>query len=398
LGSGSRGTDFIAGQSPAITTQPQNQTAFIGQNATFSVAANGPGPLSYRWRFNGTDIPGATSTSLTLSNVHIGNAGSYSVVVFNAAGSAASAIATLTVRQPPAITAQPANQFVRPGINATFSVAATGNGFLRYQWQRDGTNIFGATNNTLVISNAQFASEGIYRVIVTDSIGPAFSNPAQLLIMVDPDFIEHPVSLSVVTGTTFTISATVTNTATLPVGFRLRRNNVNQGATHMTLNSRTAYFTVLAERPFTNYAIVATNAALNSGRLSRSAVITLLDDSDGDGLPDNWESAFPAAGDRNSDADGDGASNWAEYIAGTDPTNALNYLKLELSTGANAAALKFGALSNKTYTVEFTDSLGSNPWVKLIDVSTRATNRVESIPDPNWRPSRFYRLATPRQN
>ena len=389
------GREFIAGQSPAITTQPQNQTVFIGQTATFTIVASGPGPLSYRWRFNGGDIPSANGASLTVTNVQAGNAGNYSVVVFNASGSAASAIATLTVRQPPFITAHPANQFVRLGITATFSAAATGNGFLRYQWQRDGTNIFAATNATLVISNAQFANEGLYRAVVTDSIGPAFSNPAQLLILVDPDFAEHPVSLSVVTGTTFTISATVTNIATLPLGFRLRRNGINQPATHVTLNSRTVYFTILAERPFTNYAVVATNAASSTGKLSRSAIVTLLDDSDGDGLPDVWESAYPSAGDRNGDADGDGASNWAEYIAGTDPTNALSFLKLELST---PSTLKFGALSNKTYTVEFTDNLESNPWTKLIDISTRSTNRVETIVDPNARSSRYYRLATPRKN
>ena len=395
------GSEFVGGQSPSIVAQPQNQTVLVGQSATFSVTANGPGPLSYRWRFNGSDIPGANAASFTINNVNPGQAGSYSVVVFNAAGSVSSAIATLTVRQPPIITAHPAQQFIKPGSNALFSVSATGNGFLRYQWQRDGINIPGATNITLFIPGAQFSSEGIYRVMVTDSVGPAFSNPAQLLILVDPDFIQDPVSLSVVTGMTFTISATVTNTATLPMGYRLRRNNVNQPATHVTLNSRTVFFTILAERPFTNYAIIATNASLGGqgGRLSRPAIITLLNDSDGDGLPDTWESDYgPLAGDRNGDADGDGASNWAEYIAGTDPTNAASYLKLELTAVPNVATLRFPAPSNKTYTVQFTDNLSSNPWVKLIDVPTRATNRIESLSDPNWRPSRFYRLVTPRQN
>jgi hypothetical protein len=62
------------------------------------------------------------------------------------------------------------------------------------------------------------------------------------------------------------------------------------------------------------------------------------------------------------------------------------------------ATLRFPALSNKTYTVEYTDNLGANPWSKFADVSTRGSNRVESVPDPAWRPSRFYRLVTPRQN
>ena len=393
--------DFIGGQSPSIVTQPQSQTVFVGQSATFSVVANSrPGPLTYRWRFNGGDISGANGPTLTINAVTPSQAGNYSVVVFNEAGSVGSAIATLTVRQPPLITSQPAQQFVKPGSNALFTVSATGNGFLHYQWQRESTNILNATNITLLITNAQFVNEGVYRVIVTDSIGPTISSPAQLLILVDPDFVQQPVSLSAVTGTVFTISATVTNTATLPMGFRLRRNNVNQPATHVTLNSRTVFFNILAERPFTNYAIIATNASLGggSGKLSASAIITLLDDSDGDGLPDVWENAYPSAGDRNGDADGDGASNWAEYIAGTDPTNALSYLKVELTTASNLATVRFFALSNKTYTIQFTDSLNTNPWLKFIDLPARVSNRVESVRDPNWRPSRYYRLATPRQN
>jgi hypothetical protein len=393
------GAEFVAGQSPSIDTQPQSQTVLAGQSVTFSVVVSGPGPLSYRWRFNGSDIAGATSPTFSIDNVHRTHAGSYSVVVFNAAGSAASSIATLTVRQPPIITAHPAQQFVRLGVTASFSVSATGNGFLRYQWQRNGTNLLGATNMTLFIPNAQFANEGVYRVIVTDIVGPTISNPAQLLILVDPDFAQHPISLSVVTGTTFTISARVVDTATLPLGYRMRRNFQTLAVPHVVLNSRTIFFTILAERPFTNYTIIATNFTGNTGRQSSPAVITLLNDSDSDGLPDNWETDYgPDAGERDGDADDDGSSNWSEYIAGTDPTNALSYLKLELTTATNLAILRFGALSNKTYTLQYTDNLNLMPWLKLVDVPARASNHVQSVPDPTWRPTRYYRLATPRQN
>src|SRR6185436_19300308 len=76
------GAEFIGGQSPAIVTQPQSQTAFIGQSATFNVSATGPAPLNFQWRFNGDDLSGATSSNLVLNNVQRSHAGDYSVVVF----------------------------------------------------------------------------------------------------------------------------------------------------------------------------------------------------------------------------------------------------------------------------------------------------------------------------
>jgi O-glycosyl hydrolase len=84
----------------SITTQPQNQSVAVGSEATFMVAASGTSPLSYQWRFNGATIAGATNTSLRLANAQPSNAGSYSVVVTNAAGSVTSADALLTVTQP----------------------------------------------------------------------------------------------------------------------------------------------------------------------------------------------------------------------------------------------------------------------------------------------------------
>ena len=57
------------GTPPVITTQPTNQTVAVGGSATFNVTATGSLPLSYQWNFNGTNIVGATNTSLPLTNV-----------------------------------------------------------------------------------------------------------------------------------------------------------------------------------------------------------------------------------------------------------------------------------------------------------------------------------------
>jgi formylmethanofuran dehydrogenase subunit C len=76
---------------PAITTEPQSQTADVGSTVTFPVTATGAPPLSYQWSFDGQALVGATNATLTLTNVTRALAGSYSLVVTNAVGSVTSA-------------------------------------------------------------------------------------------------------------------------------------------------------------------------------------------------------------------------------------------------------------------------------------------------------------------
>jgi hypothetical protein len=81
---------------------PTNQSVTIGSNATFSAAAAGSVPLSYQWRFNGSNILGATSSTLVLTNVQIRQAGFYSVSVTNSTGSVLGSNAQLIVVYPAA--------------------------------------------------------------------------------------------------------------------------------------------------------------------------------------------------------------------------------------------------------------------------------------------------------
>jgi len=80
-----------------ITQQPVNTSGIEGGAAVFTVAATGTAPLSYQWKFHGTNLPGATNTTLTLNNLTLAQAGPYYVTVSNAAGPTNSATATLTV-------------------------------------------------------------------------------------------------------------------------------------------------------------------------------------------------------------------------------------------------------------------------------------------------------------
>ncbi|MBW8865439.1 MAG: hypothetical protein JF609_11080 [Verrucomicrobia bacterium] len=80
---------------PVITSSPANQTVNPGSTATFNVGATGA--MGYQWMFNGTNIVGATSTTLQVTNAQGTNCGYYSVIVQNAAGCVPSAMAYLFI-------------------------------------------------------------------------------------------------------------------------------------------------------------------------------------------------------------------------------------------------------------------------------------------------------------
>jgi hypothetical protein len=100
---------------PAITSQPVPSSVLAGQNASFAVTATGDQPLSFQWwkgnvpLSNGGSVSGATSNVLTLTGVQTVDAGNYSVVVTNVAGSTNSAPTALGVSAPPALSSGQAN-------------------------------------------------------------------------------------------------------------------------------------------------------------------------------------------------------------------------------------------------------------------------------------------------
>jgi hypothetical protein len=88
---------------PNLTMQPQSRAVIIGSNVTFTAWGTGSKPFHYRWRFNGTNLPGATSPNLVLANVQLAHEGPYSVVVSNISGVVTSVIAVLDVLAPPSL-------------------------------------------------------------------------------------------------------------------------------------------------------------------------------------------------------------------------------------------------------------------------------------------------------
>ena len=82
---------------PSITTPAVGATAVMGGTVTFSVVVSGTQPLFFQWQHDNTNLAGASSSSLTLTNVQLSDAGLYAVIVTNAAGSITSAPVSLQV-------------------------------------------------------------------------------------------------------------------------------------------------------------------------------------------------------------------------------------------------------------------------------------------------------------
>lgn len=148
------------------------------------------------------------------------------------------------------------------------------------------------------------------------------------------------------------------------------------------------------------FTVIITNIAGQS-RISANALLTVLADSDKDGLPDVWETGRagfdandPADGKR--DDDGDGMSNAAEFAAGTDYLDPNSNLRLEIAL-TNGVTLWFSAVSNRSYTVQFSDRLNPAIWQKLGDVLVRTNSRTEMLLDGNPATNRYYRVVTPIQ-
>jgi hypothetical protein len=138
-------------------------------------------------------------------------------------------------------------------------------------------------------------------------------------------------------------------------------------------------------------------AAPTAGRMNQGAVSV---DSDGDGLPDEWELAhgldpFDPTGDNGAlgDPDHDGMTNLQEYLAGTDPHNAHDVLRLEFISCSNSVCLlQFNTHTGRTYTVERVGALGPGSlWTPFTNF-VPTTSGPATVSDPQPSAGYFYRL------
>jgi hypothetical protein len=181
--------------SASIVAVTVSGTQCVGGAVNFSVAATGT-DLVYQWRRNGTNIPGATSSTYNVASTVVGDAGSYTVVVGAACGSpVVSSPSELVISVPPTLTSQPASVGICTGSNASFSVGASN--ATGYQWQvntgsgfanlANGGAYSGANTATLLITGATTALNGYqYRAIATGTCPPVATSTAATLNVGNP--------------------------------------------------------------------------------------------------------------------------------------------------------------------------------------------------------------------
>ena len=124
---------------------------------------------------------------------------------------------------------------------------------LSYQWQFDGTNIYNATNASLVLTNLQTAEAGTYTVTVSNLAGVVTSSNAVLTVLSPPVFTSSPSNQSVVAGVPVVFSAAATGT--LPIAYQWQFNGVS--ITNATNTSLTFSDPLAANAG--SYTLVATN-------------------------------------------------------------------------------------------------------------------------------------------
>ncbi|MGZ5508771.1 MAG: immunoglobulin domain-containing protein, partial [Limisphaerales bacterium] len=159
-------------------------------------------------------IAGSTTTNLTIAQMTVADAGSYSLVASNAVGAATSSAATLTPGFPPGITIPPQNQFVPLNGTTSLSVNVAGTVPLTYQWYRgifrlsDGAQYSGTQTPTLTITNASAAQQGSYTVVARNAFGVTNAS-ATVTVVAPPTITGNPTSATIIAGSNATFQVTI---------------------------------------------------------------------------------------------------------------------------------------------------------------------------------------------
>ncbi|HEX5221628.1 MAG TPA: fibronectin type III domain-containing protein, partial [Verrucomicrobiae bacterium] len=419
---------------PVITAQPVGTMVYPEGDAEFSVAATGSAPLTYQWRFNGANIPGATNNSYTRFNVQPEDAGHYSVLVANAGGSVISSNALLTLLDSPYVsgvqatpgshsaliswnTMVPADSqvqfeaasvempsaaavgsgqssfgsssYVEPALTTSHVVLLTGlQPGTRYSYQ----TLSRADTNTYVSGVYQFTTAG---ETVIDNPNATFTGEwTDATSSTDKYSTNYRFAASV--GGAPTATATWRPPITTPGKYDVyvwypqganRASNApflisfNGGATNVLVNQQTgggAWRLVVSGLEFAK----GTNGFVRLGNNANGSVVIAdavrfvyaeaQDFPTTPAVPTWWRDFFFGGPvDPATDADGDGYTTAQEYVMGTVPTNGTSRLELDASGSNTTANVTFWPLhGNRTYQLLSRSELGLPIWESVSGTPT----------------------------
>lgn len=343
----------------------------------------------------------------------------------------------------PAITNPPASLSIVSGSNATFSVAAAGNGPIRYQWRFNLTNsISKATNATFTVTNAQPTNVGSYSVVVSDGLGSVTSSVATLSVLIPPVVTTQPTNQTVLVGGAAALSVIASGSAPLGYQWYFNTNTPIGAATNATLVlngvgvSNAGTYSVVVTNPAgatsSVYAVLAVNqrpvpgsyAAITGQQVPVSipvaALLAVASDPDGDAL------SIPSV----NPASANGGSVWltnsliwfspTQGFVGLDQcaytlidsrgasTNGTIDVSVIASELVAARPVNQGLLPDGSFTaafqgvagLQYTIDRGTNlagPWELGFTNLIAGTNGLFEFTDPNNppEPQRYYRARYP---
>ncbi len=210
---------------PVVTGDPADALVVPGQTASFTASATGNPSPTVQWQVSTdggvtfSDVPGATSDTLTVTTA-VGQSGDqYEAVFSNPAGSATSTAATLTLDTLPVVGTDPADTSVIAGHAAAFSASATGEPAPTVQWQVSTdagvtfSDVPGATSTTYTVTPTLAQNGDQVRAVFTNVVGSVDTTPATLTVLPVPPLSITTTSLPA--GSVFTATHKVKYAATL---------------------------------------------------------------------------------------------------------------------------------------------------------------------------------------
>lgn len=274
----------------------------------------------------------------------------------------------------PQVTQQPADQAVALSKPATFSVSATGDAPLSYQWQRNGVNISGATSSSYTITSVTSTDSGAqFRCVVTNSYGTITSNSATVRII--PSITSQPSNATVALGQTATFSVAANGDS--PLSYQWRKNGV------AISGANSASYTTPPVTASDNSALfdcVVTNAyggaTSNSASLSVTVSVTLST------APAGFQVTYDSQA-VSSPASFTSVIGTSHSIGVTSPqtVNGTTYVFSSWSDGGAATHNISTPSSNTTYTATFnlvTPQIVQQPMNQTVAVGQPATFSVSA--------------------